>query len=95
MIYKLYVIEDVKASYGPQILSFANDDIATRWFSQLYRDSVKSDPNGALASFPEDFRLCYIGTFDTDNCEGAFERPEYICHMTDFMEVNNNVPNTI
>ena len=49
MSYKLYVIEDVKASYGPQVLSFVNDEVAMRWFYQLYRDSLERDPNGRFS----------------------------------------------
>ena len=87
MSYKLYVIEDVKASYGPQVLSFVNDEVAMRWFYQLYRDSLERDPNGPYASYPEDFRLCYVGTFDCDDCHGSFERPMVISCMKDFSEV--------
>lgn len=84
MIYKLYVIQDVKASYQPQILSFENDAIAMRWFRQLYQDSVDRDPNGSFASYPEDFRLMYLGMFDCDDGHITYDKPTFICSMHDF-----------
>lgn len=87
MNFHLYVIKDVKSSYQPQVYVFANDDIAKRWFYQMYRDAVDREPNSPLASFPEDFNLYCIGSFDTELGEVRSYQSTYVCCLKDFKEV--------
>jgi hypothetical protein len=87
MTFYLYVIKDIKSCYQPQVYSFVNDDMAKRWLYQLYRDAVDREPNSALASYPDDFKLFRIGYFETD--DGSLEGTDsvYICSLSDFKEV--------
>lgn len=83
----LYAVKDVKACYQPQVYVFANDDVAKRFFYQLYRDAVDREPNSPLAAYPEDFNLYHIGSFDTDLGEVRSYQSTYVCCLKDFKEV--------
>lgn len=65
MTRRIYCIKDRKAgviSSAPML--FENDNVAIRWFHQVYADAVDRDRNSALASYPEDFELVSLGEFD-------------------------------
>lgn len=87
MSYNLYVIFDKKSCYQPQIYSFGNDETAQRFCYQLYHDALDRDSNSPLASFPEDFDLYCIGTFDSDGDLTSLPNPRYVCPFIAFREV--------
>lgn len=87
MIYKIYLIIDDKVGYQPQVYTFINDDVAKRWFNQLYKDSLEREPNGTLASYPFDFKLYCVGDLHTDTGSIDSIVPKYICTLSDFTEV--------
>ena len=58
MIYKVYAINDLKSTYLAPVLA-ASDAEAVRNFKTAYKRG-----GTALSDFPEDFRLCRIGTYD-------------------------------
>lgn len=65
MIRTIYCIKDRKAgAIASSLMLFENDDVAVRWFHQVYADAVDRDRNSALASYPEDFDLVSLGVLD-------------------------------
>lgn len=65
MIRRIYCIKDRKAgAITSALMLFENDDVAIRWFHQIYADAVDRDRNSALASYPEDFELVALGDLD-------------------------------
>ena len=87
MMFNVYLIQDVKSSYQPCLLTFENDAMAKRWFGQLYRDSVDCDPNGVYATYPEDFRLIRIGILNVDDGSFSSFEHQFIISMSNFVEV--------
>uniref|UniRef100_A0AAU8AX15 Nonstructural protein n=1 Tax=Dulem virus 198 TaxID=3145675 RepID=A0AAU8AX15_9VIRU len=87
MMFNVYLIQDLKASFQPHMLTFENDAMAKRWFCQLYRDSVARDPNGVYATYPEDFRLIRIGILNVDDGSFTLFEHQFIASMSNFVEV--------
>lgn len=86
MSYKLYVIRDKRSCYQPQVYSFQNDAIACRFAYQMYHEAVDKEPNSPLASFPADFELYCIGSFETDGLLNPFSIPEQVCCFDSFVD---------
>lgn len=72
--YELYSIYDVKAkAYGSPFLAI-NSDLAVRCFMDLLRSPGES----AWSSYPQDFALYHIGTFDNGTARLDSSQPQLI-----------------
>lgn len=87
MSYKLYVIRDTQSCFQPQIYAFQNDSIAKRFAYQMYHEAIDKEPNSPLASFPNDFALYCIGSFNTDGSLDPLSVPVQVCSFYSFKEV--------
>lgn len=59
MIYNIYAIKDIKASYFMTIWTETNDDTAIRNY-----DTIRKDTNTLIGQYPGDFELWTLGTFN-------------------------------
>lgn len=65
MTRKIYCIKDRKANViSSQLMLFENDDVAIRWFHQVYADAADRDRNSPLVVYSEDFELVSLGELD-------------------------------
>lgn len=87
MSYKLYLIKDIHSCFQPQVYCFQNDDMAKRWFYQLYRDAVDHEPNGVFAAFPDDFQLWSVGDLECDDGFLHGHNAKFVCKLSEFKEV--------
>lgn len=72
MIYNVYCVKDFNADYFMRPIIFRNDGDAIRDFT-----TIVNTPGNLINSFPKDFALYKIGTFD--DSVGALEHTEFKC----------------
>lgn len=75
----LYSVEDLKSGYLTPFTA-SSDGVARRMF-----ESTLKDRSTVIGSFPEDFRLFYVGTFIVDSGEMVNSPHRLICDGKEFM----------
>lgn len=67
MINNVYSIYDKVVKHYGDLVMLENDDVAIRWFIQMYKQVKNSDAKfSPLADHPSDFDLYRIGSFDVN-----------------------------
>lgn len=82
---KMYVIYDKVKKESGNIQLYKNDKEALRATEYAY--SQLEQNKNAIAS-PEDFKLMYIGEFNTESLDGQIVMPEIVLHTVDEMDEN-------
>lgn len=62
----IYAISDRKSAFQPDLLVLPNDDVARRYFTQFVREKQATSPFIPLVSYPQDFDVICLGSFDPD-----------------------------
>lgn len=77
MIYGLYVIRDVKSTYGA-LMIYESDAVAARQFESDVQRS-----NGVLHTHYKDFNLYCLGSYNTDNATILTDTPRLVIEGVD------------
>lgn len=75
----IYAVRDVKADAFMQIMSFANDAVASREFG----NAVRSE-GSFLSKHPEDYALYRLGSVDESKGELEGQLPSMVCTAVSF-----------
>lgn len=76
----IYAVRDIKADAFMQIMSFANDAVASREFGNVVRQQ-----ESFLAKHPEDYALYRLGSVDESKGELEAQLPSMVCTAISFV----------
>lgn len=82
MIYNIYAIRDVKTGFLTPTVDM-NDDSAIRNFGHACQNT-----DSLFFTYPEDYALYEIGTYDTENGTIVPTLPNVLAQATDFKKGN-------
>ncbi len=91
MILQAYSIKDDKVGfYAPTYEQ--NDKLAIRVFQSIYKDK-----NSTISSYPADFSLFAVGSFDTDTGLLTSQTPKFLVSAAsfDFIEQHKECENNV
>ncbi len=88
MIKKMYSLYDVKSEfYGAPVL-FHGDEDAKRGFQGIFQN-----PGSMFATYPEDYRIFCIGSFNDNSGEVVAEQPtRLVCELKSLDRVRDTDP---
>lgn len=83
MILQVFSVWDEKGTVFSSPFFMANKGLAIRGFSDLVKDK-----STRVAQHPEDYKLYLIGEFDDNSGQLVSDKPEFLCHGSDFVDKN-------
>ncbi len=80
---QIYCLFDKKVGfYNNELILLDNDVSAERWLYCFFQSAKDATPNSAFATYPDDFDMYCVGTFDQTDCITAvYDKPRFVANV--------------